>query len=85
LKFPSGLHCEFILAAFLLYPKEANPVKDELLLKIAQVLLSSTVFTHWITNHHITARLSLISGGSASPYQNYCVLPAGKVSFSLIK
>jgi hypothetical protein len=51
LKFPSGLHCEFILAAFLLYPKEANPVKDELLLKIAKVLLFSIIFTHWITNH----------------------------------
>ena len=50
-KFPSGLHCEFILAAFLLYPKEANPVKDEPLLKIAKVLLFSILFMHWITNH----------------------------------
>ena len=42
--FPSGLHCEFILAAFLLYPLEANPVKDKLLLQIAEVMLSTCHF-----------------------------------------
>lgn len=47
--FPSGLHCEFILAAFLLYPLEANPVKDERLLKIAEVLLS-TCLVHPLDN-----------------------------------
>jgi hypothetical protein len=38
--FPSGLHCELILAAFLLYPVAANPAKDERLLSIAKVLLT---------------------------------------------
>jgi hypothetical protein len=39
LNFPSGLHCEFILAALLLYPVEANPAKDERLRAIVEVLL----------------------------------------------
>jgi hypothetical protein len=42
--FPSGLHCEFILAAYLLYPELANPTHDENLLSITKVLLSCPCF-----------------------------------------
>lgn len=44
--FPSGLHCEFILGAFLLYPQLANPTDDKLLLSITEVLWSRPCFPH---------------------------------------
>lgn len=71
--FPTGLHCEFILAAFLLYPLQANPTNDEVLLKIAKVLLFSQCFqVHPLDNHHRQAFTNQWAGFSIAVSKLLC-------------